>query len=514
MRYVLILCCALGTAGLAFRANAQPAGGGQGSEAAKLVRLNVVASDSQKGSELTADDFHITDDGKPQKVILLRGPGAKPAVTAGPGEFSNRPASAPHTTAILFDFLNTNDRAVRLEAAKKIGQSLKQLASPESVVLYLLALDGKLVPVHPFPTDPGAASNNSWVQEIDSELNKAVKANSGARPSGIVDEEFTKRTYLALETLANQLAAYPGRRDILWVTTRIQYTYPVKPCTSDWIDCGLYVPHLSVTLDRAGVAVNLLSYASSKDADTAGGAGEMTGLTGGRQRMGQDVSKGVQTVRSDATRDMGEMAALTGGKVWFGNDITNVIQSARGQDADLYTLAFEPPHDGWDNKFHRVKITADRKSVTIQAKTRYYALPDQRQAAQRDRETLVAAYNSPADMSELGLRAKATSAGNKAQVELHIDPADLLMSEQGGAFSDQVMLLLSPRTEKGPQGEPAMFPMELNLTREQREKVLKEGIPIAQEVPIDGATRKVRIILLDRGDNLVGSLTVPLSPAK
>jgi hypothetical protein len=319
------------------------------------------------------------------------------------------------------------------------------------------------------------------VQEIDAELNKAVKANSGARPTGINDEEFTKRTYVALETLANQLAAYPGRRDILWVTTRIQFTYPLKPCPADWIDCGLYVPHMSITLDRAGVAVSLLSYASGNP---------------------------------DVTRDMGEMAGLTGGRTWFGDDISSVIQSLRSQDSDVYTVAYEPPHDNWDNKFHRLKITSDRKTVTIQGKTRYYALPDQRQAAQRERETLVGAYNSPADMSELGLRAKATSAGNKAKVELHIDPAELLLRDQGGEFADQVMLLLSPRTDKGPQGEPSMFPMALNLTREQRDKVAKEGLPIAQEVPIDGTTQKVRVILLDRGDNLVGSLTVPLGAAK
>src|SRR5262249_56028380 len=115
MRYVLILCCTLGTAGLAFHANAQPASGGQGAEAAKLVRLSVVASDTQKGPELTADDFHVIDDGKPQKVVLLRGPEARPAVTAGPGEFSNRPTPAPPTTAILFDFLNTTDPPVQLD---------------------------------------------------------------------------------------------------------------------------------------------------------------------------------------------------------------------------------------------------------------------------------------------------------------------------------------------------------------------------------------------------------------
>src|SRR5215475_6569608 len=110
MRSVLILCCAVAIAG-GPRANAQP-------DPAKLVRLSVVASDSQKsGGELTADDFHITDDGKPQKVILLRGPAARPAVTPRQGEFSNRPMPAPHTTVILFDFLNTNDRAVRLDAA-------------------------------------------------------------------------------------------------------------------------------------------------------------------------------------------------------------------------------------------------------------------------------------------------------------------------------------------------------------------------------------------------------------
>ena len=470
----------LGCASLSTPAYSQA--GGQ-PEPAKLVRLIAVAADSQKqgGAELTADDFHITDDGKPQKVILLRGPAAKAAVTAGQGEFSNRPAPAPHTTVILFDFLNTNDRAIRLDAARKIGQSLKQLTTPESVFLYLLALDGKLVPVHPFPTEPGAAADKNWIQDIDAELSKAVKANSGTRPTGINDEEFTKRTYVALETMANQLAAYPGRRDILWVTTRIQYTYPLKPCPADWIDCGLYVPHLAVTLERSGVAVNLLSYASGKP---------------------------------DITRDMGEMAGLTGGRTFFGDDIVSVIKGARSQDADVYTLAYEPPREGWDNKFHRVKITSDRKSLTIQGKTRYYALPDQRVAAQRERESLLAAFNGPADMYEVGLRAKVTPAGAKARVEVHIDPADLLLHEHGGDFSGQLMLLFSARTDKAPQGEPAVVPMELKLTRDQRDQVMKEGISIAQEIPVDGATQKVRIILLDRSANSVGSLTVPLNAAK
>jgi VWFA-related protein len=436
-----------------------------GEEAARLVRLNVVAT----AADLTADDFRVADDGKAQRVGLFRGP---QSASAKAGEFSNRPAPQPHAAAILFDLLNEKLSADRLDASRKIGQSLKQLDSGESVYLYLLALDGRLVPVHAI--EPGAALSKTWAQDIEATLAKAMKDLNKARPVGMSEEDVVKKTYVALETLANQLSVFPGRSDIIWVTNDIPNVWGPKTCSGDWIECALYVPHLSVTLDHAGTVVNPLSY---------------SGL-----------------LNPTATRFMEEMASLTGGRAYFNDDIRAVIQQLAANASMTYSIAYEP--QGWDSKFHKVKVTCERKGVKLEARQRYYALPDTRPAPQKAQGAMVAAYQRASDVSEIGLRATVTStAPSMAHVEIRVDPADLLLHESGGEYSGQLTVLLSARAAAGPQGEPTFSTQPLHLKREQ----LKGDIPIARDYPIDAATQKVRIIVLDQSANSVGSLTVPIS---
>ncbi len=66
----------------------------------QLLDLNVIAVDSRGHSvtDLTADDFQITDAGKPQRILLFRRSGAsgRPEKAAlGPHEFSNRTRGGP-----------------------------------------------------------------------------------------------------------------------------------------------------------------------------------------------------------------------------------------------------------------------------------------------------------------------------------------------------------------------------------------------------------------------------------
>jgi hypothetical protein len=49
----------------------------------------------------------------------------------------------------------------------------------------------------------------------------------------------------------------------------------------------------------------------------------------------------------------------------------------------------------------------------------------------------------------------------------------------------------------------------IHLTRDQYAAALKEGIPIAQSHPINEAIQNLRIIVLDQGSNIAGSLTIP-----
>lgn len=447
-----------------------------------LIRLYPVALDAsgQPLTDLTAADFKIVDQSKPQTIFAFRKPAVEPAAPLAPLEYSNRPGGVmPHATVILFDMINEN-QADRLDNWKELDKSLPQLESGENVYFYVLNLEGVLVPIHAF--GPKAADDKTWPQQVPEVLDKIMKAASHARPvqSGMEDE--VKKTYKALEDLGNQLAGYPGRRDIVWITNGVQNVYNTKhPCNGDWVECALYVPHLGVTLEGESAAVNPLSY--SRD------------------------------LNPDVNRDLEQMALLTGGHAYFREDIRAVLKQVARNAVNSYSIAYDPPSENWDSKWHQIHITCERAGVKLQVRQRYYALPDTRPAADRMKAILMGAFQSPSDEAGIGLRTKISPAeGDKKGVhlEVRINPSDILLREQGGKFSGAIYFLVSDRGASGPLGEPSVSSFNFDLTTAQHDIVMKEGIPLSPDHPTTDAVQQVRIIVLDQNTNAVGSLTFPV----
>lgn len=444
-----------------------------------LVRLSVAAVDAGGAAvdDLKAADLQITDQGKAQKIAFFH-PNGGAAVTLGPHEFSNRTGPSPHSTVILFDLLNQN-QTDRLDAWHKVGRSLQQLESGDSIYLYLLALEGNLIPIHEIGSKAG--DDKTWTQQVEKNLDKAMKAASHARPVQMNDQELVvKKTYVALETLANQLVAFPGRRDIIWITSATPNVWNTKnPCPGDWVDCALYVPHLSVTLAAANVAVDPLTYTSSPSADL--------------------------------NRDLELIAGLTGGWPYYSEDIRAALTQVARDAAHSYSVFYDPSADNWDSKFHKVRVTTERKGIKLRVKQRYYALPDKRTDQARAQPVLAAAFQAPYDGPGIGLRATVAPGAdaNTVQVRFRVDPADLMLREEGDAFSGAVTWLVADRNAAGPVGDPMISALPIHLTREQYATALKEGIPIAQAHAVNDSIQKFRIIVLDQGSNVAGSLTIP-----
>jgi VWFA-related protein len=445
-----------------------------------LVRLSVAALDAsgEPVTDLKIGDFQISDQGKPQRIAFFRANANAPAPALGPHEYSNRSGKGlPHSTVILFDLLNEN-QSYRLDVWHKLGHSLQQLESGDSLYLYLLTLEGTLSPIHAIGGKAG--DDQTWTQQVEKTLDKAMKAASHARPAEMSDMELVvKKTYVALETLGNQLAPLPGRRDIVWITNGMPNVWnPKTPCNGDWVDCALYVPHLSVTLDHDSVAVNPVSYTSSPS--------------------------------PDMTRDLEQIAGLTGGWMYSGEEIRSVLKQVAKDATVNYSIYFDPGTDNWDSKFHKVRVSLERKGIKLHSKQRYYALPDRRPEVAKQQAVLAAAYQNPSDDPALGLRAAIVAeAGKTAQLQIRIDPADLLLHEENGTFTGGVALLISDVGAAGPIGEPALSTMQVHLTHEQRDAAMKDGLPIAQDHAINDSIQKIRIFLLDQGSNTAGSLTIP-----
>lgn len=441
-----------------------------------LVRLSVTALDAggQPVEDLKAADLQVSDQGKPQPLVFFRkNAGAPSAAPLAPHEFSNRTGAAPHSTVILFDLMNEN-LTDRLDVWHKIGKSLQQLESGESVYFYLLTLEGTLTPIHGIGKG-GARSDDdkTWTQGFEKVLDKAMKAASHNQPAGIDQEMVVKKTYVALETLAQQLVAFPGQRDILWITSATPNVWNTKnPCNGDWVDCALYVPHLSVTLAAANVAVNPLTYTGSPS--------------------------------PDLNRDMEIMANLTGGASYFGEDIRAVLKEV-AMDTSSYSIFYNPAADNWDSKFHKVRVTTERKGLKLRVRQRYYALP-RPEAAQL---ALRAAFQSLYDDPGIGLRATAAADGKSVHLQIRIDPADLMLREEGDGFTGGVTFLIADMGAAGPVGDPVVNALPIKLSREQQAAVMKDGFPLVQDHAITDAIQKLRIIVLDQGSTIAGSLTIP-----
>jgi VWFA-related protein len=501
---------ALGASGLLAQAPAPPP---------PLIRLYPVALDltDQPVTDLTGADFKITDDNKPQTILFFRRPSSERAAALGPLDHSNRPGGAmPHTTVILFDLMNENQND-RLDTWHALSKSLPQLESGDSLYFYLLNLEGELVPIHAIA--PKSADDATWPHDVADVLDKAMKAASHGRPVHLGQEDLVKKTFHQLETLAGALAAFPGRRDIVWITDGMQNVYnPKLPCNGDWVDCALYVPHLAVTLAHAEVAVNPLSY--SRDLSTSvnpimqmdtkqnPGAGPPANATTALGDYQQHNVQGAQG--GDPGLDLAQMALLTGGRTYFRLDIRAVLKQVATDDANSFEIAYAPSAENWDSRFHRIRIACERKGVKLQVRERYYALPDTRPPVDRMKAVLMAAFQSPSDAADIGLRTKiAPMEGAKPGVhmEIRVNPSDILMREQDGKFTGAIYLLVSDRGASGPLGEPSLASFPFELTAAQHDAVMKEGIPFPQDHPTTDAVQQVRVIVLDQNTNAVGSLT-------
>jgi len=452
----------------------------QAPEPGPLVRLYpvVVDANGQPVTDLTADDFKIVDQSKPETIFAFHKAGHDLGASKDVLEFSNRTSgTTPDTVVILFDMINLAD-SDRLENWKALDKAIPQLESGEHVYFYVLNLEGTLIPVHPM--GPPAADDKTWHQSVATAFDKVMKASSHARPVQVGSEEQEKRTFKAFEDLANRMAAFPGRRDILWVANGLTTVNDPKlvSCNGDWVECALYVPHLAVTLNNDGVAVDPYAF--------------------------------IGNLNADVNYNMDQMALLTGGHFYSRQDVRTVVNQVMKAAAGSYSVFYDPGADNWNNKWHQVHITCERKGVKVQARERYYALPDSRQPLERMKAVLMAAFQSPNDFAEIGLRAKISPlAGNPGvHLEIRIDPSDLLLREQGGKYSGALYCLISDRNASSPSGEPAVLDLKPELTADQYKAVLKEGLPLMQDHPTTAA--QLRVIILDQRTDTVGSVTFPI----
>lgn len=471
----------------------------------KLVTLSVIALDKhgQPVTDLTRDDFHVTDAGKPQNLSFFRAVDNKrsPARPLGPHEFSNRSgAQIPHATVILFDLLNQGF-GTRGTAANELVHQLESLENSEYLYLYFLTVDGRVFAVHGIVPPEGEARQADappWTRQIKALMDQAMRAVLRQRPVDIDVAARVALTYRALEGMAVELSAIPGRKNLVWITDGVPIALgPSRSDTGTFVDFTPLLRQLSEALDRSGIAIypsrQVLLGGSDSIGEASGGAGQTGGAETG--------------IQSETTLD--QFANMTGGRPNAGKDIGGAVRQAMSDLRFSYEIGYYVPRKNRDGKFHKLHVLCRRKGVRIQAKTGYYAWQDPPGGATK--EAIKTAIGTPFDAAEIGLRGTLSPDPNDpsaVHVAVRIDANDVTLSHDGGQYNGQLRIaIVGFRSDGFVQNSPVV-PLDLKFTPEQRQKALQDGIDFSQNLTFGDQIKRIRLIAFDRNSNAVGSLTM------
>ncbi len=446
----------------------------KGSDAARIVNLNVIALDNQGQpvAGLNAEDFQVLDNGKPRRAVWAHALGQK----------------RPPAIFILFDLLNA-DFAARGLSATEITRALEKLGSGDNIYLYLLTPSERIVPVRGVSPEE-AAHAASPARPIKPALDEMLRQVNGLKTQ---DDRFPalriQPTWKAMSTLIAEMAEVPGPKSFVWITQGV---------LSGFFDYGNQWFH-DITPLRVF-------------------AGNLSAIGAMAYSVEQRPNGSLATVNEGSPGDtLKKISELTGGHALPPDNVEQAIRQAVNDGAHMnYRIAFEP--ERFDGKYHKLRVTTTRGDIRIHTADHYYAVagaePDADQRVEGMEEAI---SRSPFDFDAIGVSGKATPMANtpgQVQLTLRVDAADVELIQQGGHYRGSLAIMLAGRRgelQSARVGIVGAAPADLDLSAGDYAKASKEGIEITRVARVDGAATEVRVIVLDRNSLLAGTATVPLA---
>jgi len=518
------------------------------------VEVNVVAQD-KKGepvTDLTRDDFEVTEQGKAQAISVFSIESNRKAVGRAAAlplnTFSNMPSQAgasQNLTAILFDTLNTpiEDQA---SAKREVLQFLRQIEPQDRVAVY--GLGTSLRVIHDFTGNSEALAravehysnrlslektastarieDNTWLAENESEakiiaaMDEAFNA-ANQRLANYFIERRTTITLQALEDIANHLASLPGRKSLVWVSAGFPFTYGTNTMRLNQLNEG--VKNFSEILTRTARSVtdaNVAIYPVDARAligfagiNPSSGASLTTSTA--RQAARVDDQATDEVFASHGT--MQELADQTGGRASYDNgDVQGAIRQALHDSRVTYTLGYYPSDANFNGKFRPIKVSVRRPGVQLRYRRGYYAFSDEPRDDAYRQKALNAAAVGTLDATAVGFSVetnKPAPGSSTWQLAIDIDTNSIKLEPVQDKWSGGLDVMFAQFDAGGNLVKNNGRQVPLTLTAADREQLLQHGFVMNVPIQLKENCERLRIVLRDRKTGAIGSVSVDIRTA-
>ena len=548
----------------------------------RLVVVDVVAVDG-KGhpiTDLKADDFSVLEEGSNQsiKVFSFQQPAPADQPQQPPAKLpgnmvTNVPTYKPNRTmsVLLLDGLNTENKDQKY-ARQEMLKYLAKLPAGQPVAVFVLG--NRLRMIQDFTTDPQMLKeavaklkdSSSPTLQTDPNISAAAAASLVEMniPSMLAQMQLFQRenqvaqtdlrvqmTMNALMALARTLAGYPGRKNLIWISSAFPadmfmdtqgifsgsaQRQEAAMSTHSYSDA---TERLANALSNARVAVypvdthgvsNYGVYSSLSNTDSNGNylGHTATGRTGsstleGNSAMGAELGKTTDALQA-AHSTMNTVAERTGGRAFYNtNDLTGAIRDGIEDGSAYYTLGYYPENKDWNGKFRKIVVKLNRPGVKLHYREGYMAT-DPRGYLKMDPKQQAMDFGQALNLENpvaTGLPFKSAlilpseKTANKLIVNFGVDAHALSFELQDdGLQHTSVDCAVQVFNDKGnPVREVQAQNFSAALKPEQYQMVMQKFFPCNQALQLDPGSYMLRLGVRDNTTGLIGTVNAPVTIA-
>jgi VWFA-related protein len=355
-----------------------------------------------------------------------------------------------------------------------------------------------------------SASSENVARALSSALQAQIDYRGEARATS---------TLRALQGLARSLKGYAGRKNLLWLSTNFPLRLGPVPETEKVRDFRRTIEETSNMLAAAQIAVYPIDVEglSSSGMDVAGTTSNMSSaeLTGYQMVMANRQS----ALRWETHSTMAEIAEQTGGQAFWGtNDIEHALSRSMERGSTFYTLAYSPAGTKWDGKYRKINLKVNRPGIKLFYRRGYYAFPDEEVKGDLAAKMLAAALQpTTPESTMLLMRVQVLppdASSKNVRIDYAVAPGDVVFADTDDGKKRVVLdFMATAIDDSGRDAAQVANTLQGNLPMETYRTMLQSGIPAHQELELKPGKYRLRLGIIDRATNKVGTLDVPLTVA-
>jgi hypothetical protein len=214
---------------------------------------------------------------------------------------------------------------------------------------------------------------------------------------------------------------------------------------------------------------------------------------------------------------MNDIASQTGGKAFYN---TNGLQSAMRRSiergSNYYTLAYAPQNAVWDGKFRRVEVKVSR-AAKLEYRHGYFALADEAPPSEKEIKQMLLAAMQPGTLESTMMPfvvqvLPPQKLTDPLRVDYVIDPRQVVFKETPDSRKHAVIDLMAVAWDANDHDAGHVSDtLDAALSPETFERVSKTGIRTHQELTLKSGSYHLRIGVMDRSNQSIGTLDVPVT---